>query len=478
MADAQIQSLLKKIPAVDRLLDEPSIMALLSRAPRDLVTGAVRDVLAEIREKTIHNGRSPEEKLDPPNLALKAVRLAESRLRPSLRRVVNATGTLIHTNLGRAPLSAAALRAIADIAVSYSNLEYDLQLGQRGKRHTHVEELLCRLTGAEAATVVNNNAGATLLALGALAAGKEAIVSRGELVEIGGSFRMPEVMATGGVVMREVGTTNKTHLRDYCQAIGPETALLLKVHTSNYRIVGFTEQVSSTDLVRLGRQKGIPVMEDLGSGMLLDLSCYGLPREPTVRETVEAGIDILTFSGDKLLGGPQAGIILGRREAVERIRHHPLARALRIDKLTLAGLEATLRHYLDREEALREIPILRMLAMAPEKTREKSERLLALVQKRGWDFQAEVIPESSRVGGGALPLTELPGFAVAVTPLGMSTALLAQRLRAAAPPVIGRIQENRLLFNPRTLAEGEEELVAASLNQVLGHKSPEENHQD
>ncbi|NLC69828.1 MAG: L-seryl-tRNA(Sec) selenium transferase [Desulfuromonadaceae bacterium] len=469
MTENNLQTLLKQLPAVDRLLEEPAIMTCLCQAPRQVVTDAIRDTLAEAREEIMRTGHSGKgDELHPATLALKAVRLAEIRLRPSLRRVVNATGTLIHTNLGRAPLSRAALQAVESVAISYSNLEYNLEAGERGKRHAHVEELLCRLTGAEAATVVNNNAGATLLALSAMAQGKEAVVSRGELVEIGGSFRMPEVMNAGGVIMREVGTTNKTHLRDFRQAIGPETALLLKVHTSNYRIVGFTEQVPSVDLVRLGREHHLPVMEDLGSGMLLDLSVYGLPREPTVRETVQAGIDILTFSGDKLLGGPQAGIILGRGEAVERIRRHPLARALRIDKMTLAGLEATLRHYLNPEEALREIPVLRMLAISPEQTRGRCEKLLAILrQEVAQPLHAKIIPETSRVGGGALPLTELPGFAIAITPQGMSADRLAQRLRAAAPQVIGRIQEDRLLFNPRTLAEGEEELLAACLKQAL-----------
>ncbi|MBE0599612.1 MAG: L-seryl-tRNA(Sec) selenium transferase, partial [Desulfuromonadales bacterium] len=368
------QDLLRRLPAIDRLLHEPALRQLAESCPPALLLESAQQAVDELRREILADPSSlPDLTLN--SVAARAAGLAQSRLRPSLQPVLNATGTLLHTNLGRAPLSEAALRAAGEVARGYSNLEFNLETGERGHRYAHVEELLCRLTGAEAATAVNNNAGAVLLALAALAQGREAVVSRGELVEIGGAFRVPEVMAAGGVRLREVGTTNKTHLRDYRQAIGADTALLLKVHTSNYRIVGFTAAVPAAELVALGREHGVPVMEDLGSGMLLDLSEYGLPREPTVAEAVAAGIDVVTFSGDKLLGGPQAGLIVGRKEAVEKIRRHPMARALRIDKLTLAALEATLRHYLDPRQALQQLPVLRMLAAPSEEIRRRCRRL-------------------------------------------------------------------------------------------------------
>lgn len=447
-------SLLRQLPAVDRLLNEPILRDLADQVPHVLLVESAQQTVAELRRKVLA-GESPD--LSPAAVANCAAAFARAKTEPALRPVLNATGTLLHTNLGRAPLAPAALEAVTAVARSYSNLEFDLASGERGHRCSHIEELLLRLTGAEAAAVVNNNAGAVLLALTALAKGKEAIVSRGELIEIGGAFRVPDVMAAGGVLLREVGTTNKTHLRDYREAIGEATGLLLRVHTSNYRIVGFTAAVSAAELVGLGREHGLPVLEDLGSGMLLDLSPFGLPREPTVAEAVAAGVDVVTFSGDKLLGGPQAGLIVGRREAVEKIRRHPLARAVRSDKLTLAALEATLRLYLDPQRALAEIPVLRMLAASTAELRSRSRRLARrLADAVGEAARIEVVAETSTVGGGALPLTELPGFAVAVAPQNFSVDALAARLRAGRPPVVGRIQEGRLLLNPRTVARDEE----------------------
>lgn len=459
---------LRSLPAVERVLNEPVLLDLAEQCPRVLLVEAAQQAVADLRAEILADSTTPLPDLCAAAIARRAAGLAQERMAPSLRAVINATGTLLHTNLGRAPLSAKALAAIEGVSRSYSNLEFDLKTGGRGHRSDHVEGLLCKLTGAEAATVVNNNAAAVLLALAAMAAGKEAIVSRGELVEIGGAFRIPEVMAAGGVRLREVGTTNKTRLSDYRAALGEETGLLLKVHTSNYRIVGFTETVSGAELAALGRQKGIPVMEDLGSGMLFDLSAFGLPSEPTVSDAVAAGIDVVTFSGDKLLGGPQAGLIVGKKEIVAAIRRHPMARALRIDKLTLAALEATLRHYLDREEAVREIPVLRMMATSAEeleaRCRRFAEKLAPLIGEEG---VLEVIPEASRIGGGALPLAELPGFAVALTPRTISADTLAQRLRRGAPPVVGRIQEERLLLNPRTLATGEDEVLVEAVRAAL-----------
>jgi L-seryl-tRNA(Ser) seleniumtransferase len=461
-------TLLRNLPSVDRLLNEPSLRDLSDCIPQALRAEAARQTVAALRSEVLA-GMAPD--LSAAVIAARAAALARAKAAPALRRVLNLTGTLLHTNLGRAPLAPAAIESIDAVSRGYSNLEFDLESGERGHRYSHVEELLRHLSGAEAATVVNNNAGAVLLALTALAKGKEAIVSRGEMIEIGGAFRVPEVMAAGGVILCEVGTTNKTHLRDYVEAIGEETGLLLKVHTSNYRIVGFTASVSAAEMVELGRERGIPVMEDLGSGMLIDLSSFGLPREPTVAEAVAAGIDVVTFSGDKLLGGPQAGIIVGRRDAVEKIRRHPMARALRSDKLTLAALETTLRLYLDPRRALAEIPVLRMLAVPEEELKKRCLRLRRSLRSAcGERLQTSVVPETSTVGGGALPLTELPGYALALTAAGLSADALAARLRTGDPPVVGRIREDRLLLNPRTLSGEEEKDLIRAVSAAL---SPE-----
>ncbi len=459
------KSLLRHIPGVDRLLQSPLLQNLASEIPTTLITDAARNVTATLRERILagelHTAPSVEE------ICVQTHREALLRARPSLRPVLNATGTLLHTNLGRAPLSDAALSAMESVARSYSNLELDLESGERGHRYSHIEALLCRLTGAEAATVVNNNAGAVMLALTALAQGREAIVSRGELVEIGGAFRVPDVMAAGGVLLHEIGTTNKTHLRDYRAAINEKTGLLLKVHTSNYRIVGFTAAVSASEMVSLAREHNLPVLEDLGSGMLMDLSPFGLPKEPTVAEAVGAGIDVVTFSGDKLLGGPQAGLIVGRKNAVEKIRKHPFARALRSDKLTLAALEATLRHYLDPADALREIPVLRMLAVTPQELRRSCRRLQRRLSQLAEQLHCEIVPEPSAVGGGALPLTELPGEALALRPQTISVDTLATRLRLGSPAVVGRRRDGLFIINPRTLRQDEEATLCAAIASAL-----------
>jgi L-seryl-tRNA(Ser) seleniumtransferase len=442
------------------------MQAFAQSCPHVLLLEAAQETVAALREAILHDAADLD--LSAEAVAEQAVRLAETKMAASLRHVINATGTLLHTNLGRAPLCEAALAAIDRVSRSYSNLEFDLQTGQRGHRYSHIDQLLCRLTGAEAAAVVNNNAGAVLLALTALAKGKEAIVSRGEMIEIGGAFRIPDVMEAGGVILKEVGTTNKTHLKDYSGAIGEQTGLLLKVHTSNYRIVGFTKEVPAAEMVELAHRHGLPVMEDLGSGMLMDLSAFGLPREPTVREAVEAGIDVVTFSGDKLLGGPQAGLIVGTRATIDKIRHHPMARAMRIDKLSLAALEATLALYLDREQAIRQIPVLRMLSMPAAELEQRSRAFATRLQEAlGESAAITVVSEPSAVGGGALPLTELPGYAVALAPRDLSVDALAVALRASRPPVASRCQENRLLLNLRTVLPAEEESLIQALTVTL-----------
>jgi L-seryl-tRNA(Ser) seleniumtransferase len=421
---------------------------LAGAAPRPLLVSAARSALARAREE-LQAGAEPGDLVERVESELAAARGAR------LRRVINATGVIIHTNLGRAPLAPEALERVNAVAGGYSNLEYDLGEGGRGSRQDHVAPILRRLTGAEAALVVNNNAAAVLLALAALAEGREVLVSRGELIEIGDGFRIPDVLARSGARLREVGTTNRTRAGDYDRAIGPETALLLRVHQSNFRVVGFTEQPRLADLVRVARAHGLPLVDDLGSGALFASSSLPLGDEPTARESLEAGADLVCFSGDKLLGGPQAGIIAGRAELVERLRRHPLQRALRADKLTLAALEATLALYLDPELAAREVPVLRMLAEPVETVRARAQRLADLV---GGDVE----PTVGRVGGGALPLTELPSFACAVE------EELAPRLRETEPPVIGVVRDGRCLLDCRTLRDEELDDVAAAVAAARG----------
>ena len=461
------RALLRTLPAIDKLLATTLLTELAETQPHILIVEAAQQTVDNLRRHLL------DEKTAPPDVELEsvaaevAVRVAELAA-PSLRQVINVTGTLLHTNLGRAPLCSAALQAITRIAQGYSNLEFDLAAGQRGKRFSHVEELICRLTGGEAATVVNNNAGAVMLCLAALAGGRSALVSRGELIEIGGSFRIPDIMAVSGVDLVEVGTTNKTHLNDYRDAISEQTALILKVHTSNYRILGFTEAVSGETLAELAQQHQIPVLEDLGSGLLIDLAPYGLPKEPTVREALKTGIDLVTFSGDKLLGGPQAGIIVGRRAVIDKVRKHPMARALRIDKLTLAALEATLQLYLDPQTALTNIPTLQMLAVPAEELHQRCEKLLPKLQgSLGDAAELNVCQACATVGGGALPLAELPGWVIALVPQDISLNELASRLRSCDTPVVGRIQDDRFLIDPRTLSDDDEESLLQALRQVL-----------
>lgn len=388
--------------------------------------------------------------------------------RPSLRRVINGTGVIIHTNMGRSPLAPAIAEELARLAAGYANLELDLETGRRGLRYSHVAGILQEITGAEAALVVNNNAAAVLLALDTLARNREVVVSRGQLVEIGGSFRIPDVMAKSGARLVEVGTTNRTHAADYEAAIGPDTALLLKVHTSNYRILGFTSEVPLPDLVALGHKHGIPVLEDLGSGCLVDLSRFGLQPEPSVQEALAAGLDLACFSGDKLLGGPQAGILVGRAALIEQIRRNPLTRALRIDKLTLAALEAVLRLYLDEQSALAEIPTLRMLAEPEASVRKRAQHFLdAAPAALSAACQLELCAMQAQAGGGSLPAQHLPSWGLALRPKSMSAQELELRLRRTPVPVIGRMEHDALYLDMRTIAQEEEPLLAHSLQHAL-----------
>jgi L-seryl-tRNA(Ser) seleniumtransferase len=419
-----------------RLRDLPSVDELARAVDDPLAVGAARAVLARARED-ITAGFDPGDLVERLGAELEAAR------RPALRRTLNATGVVVHTNLGRAPLADAALERIREVGRGYSNLEYDLTTGTRGSRQDHVAALLRRLTGAEAALVVNNNAAALLLALAALAEGREVVVSRGELIEIGDGFRIPDVLERSGARLVEVGTTNRTRATDYERAIGPDTALLLRVHQSNFRLVGFTELPAVEELAGVAGRHGLPLVDDLGSGVLVEL-----PEEPSARQSLEAGADLVCFSGDKLLGGPQAGIVVGRAELVERLRRHPLQRALRADKLTLAALEGTLGLYLEPERALQEVPVLRMLFEPLDAVRARAERLAGLVE-------GTVEETVGRVGGGALPLAELPSFACAIE------EDLAAGLRAGDPPVIGIVRDGRLMLDCRTVSDTEVDEVAA-----------------
>jgi len=443
---------LRELPAVSRLLAHPAAERLLGRFNRDLVVQVCRDVLDELRE-AMRAGRP----LDPATVDADAiVARLEARLASppphGLQRVVNATGTVLHTNLGRAILPQAAIDALLVAAAHPVTLEYDLARGERGRREQAIEALLVALTGAEAATVVNNNAAAVLLALNTIASGKEVIVSRGELIEIGGAFRIPEIMARSGAVLREVGTTNRTHLADYEAAVSDRTALLLKVHTSNYRILGFTADVKLPELVALGRSRGIPVMEDLGSGALVDLTRYGLSPEPVVADRVAFGADLVTFSGDKVLGGPQAGLVVGRARHVAPLRENPLHRAVRCDKLTIAALEATLRLYRESPDVARDIPALRAFARPLADIEATAGRAIAALERAlGPELRLSIERDTSQIGSGALPTEEIPTAVIVVQHDTMSAARLAERFRHARPPVLGRVKDNRFLLDVRTI---------------------------
>jgi L-seryl-tRNA(Ser) seleniumtransferase len=465
MPETESRQLLRHLPGVDHLLEKVRHDHRFADVPRPVLTGAIRTVLDDLRQGIL-NGLTTG--FDDTTILSEAAIHCRRKLAPKLVPLINATGVVLHTNLGRALLCKDALANIQTIASSYSNLELNLATGKRGLRYTAVEELICELTGAEAAMAVNNNAGAVLLALNTLAQGTEVVVSRGELVEIGGSFRIPDVMAKSGCCLKEVGTTNRTHLKDYAQAITDATGMLLKVHASNYRIQGFTASVSLRELADLGNTHQIPVMEDLGSGTLVDFSAYGLPAEPLVSDSVAAGADVVTFSGDKLLGGPQAGIIAGKKQAIDQIRANPLTRALRIDKLTLAALEATLRLYRDESRAIREIPTLRMLTLSFEDTCRRAAVLEEQVKTAcGPKDIVALMDLESRPGGGSFPDLTLPTRCVTLVPARMTVAALERRMRLSTPAIIARIENNRYILDPRTIQPGQEPVISSTLETIL-----------
>jgi L-seryl-tRNA(Ser) seleniumtransferase len=482
MSPSLRQQVLRKIPSVDEILSRPEIADLLKVHPRSVVVEAIRKGLGRLREEILHKeelSRLGESLFTFEYLYFLFQKEIDLQIQPRLRRVINATGVVLHTNLGRSPLHSSAIEHLIDVSKHYSNLEYDLELGERGSRYTHVEEILCRLSGAESALVVNNNAGAVLLVVNSLAEGKEVIVSRGELVEIGGAFRIPDVMKRSGSLLREVGTTNRTHLSDYQKAIGPQTALLLKVHTSNFRVMGFTSEVSLQDLVQLGKQHQLPVVHDLGSGCLIDLTQYGLEKEPTVQEMITTGVDAITFSGDKLLGGPQAGIILGKKKFLDLFKINPLTRALRIDKLTLAALESTLLLYIDEKKAMAEIPTLRMLSLDTRKLKRRGKRLLNRLaglpdQRLTFTLREDV----SQVGGGALPLQELPTIVVAIKPQDISVNSLEENLRKGQLPIISRISKEELILDMRTVTDEEISLLAVGIEKAFTQIAESKEHSE
>ncbi len=444
------------LPGVGSLMDSAELAPLLDRAPRATVTNAVRAAIESVRA-----GSHAAPATTAAWSALVDSELADIT-RPSLRRVINATGVVLHTNLGRAPLATAAIHAMQQVAAGFSNLEYDLESGERGSRYTHCVGLLREITGCEDALVVNNCAAALILAVDTFARDREVVISRGELVEIGGSFRIPDIMRRGGARLVEVGTTNRTHLSDYADAITPDSGAIIKVHRSNFVMSGFTADVPVDQLASLGRERGIPVVHDLGSGLLVNLDEFGLRGEPTASDALRMGSDVVALSGDKLLGGPQAGILLGKAAAIEQLRTNPLARALRVDKLTISALGATLALYRDRATALREVPVLAMLSATPASLRQRADALATKLRTLG--VQCEVVASRSSVGGGTFPDAVLESFAVALNGDANSAG---KKLRAAATPVVGRINDDRLLLDVRSILLGEDDVLATAVAGAL-----------
>ncbi len=457
----------RSIPKVDILLEDERIQNAASIYERDTVMDAIREQTEYVRglirtcdeEETIRRG------ID--NLIPDIIRRVEKMHTPDMRPVINATGTILHTNLGRAPISREHMARLAEVACGYSNLEYDLEAGRRGERYSHFEKLLCKITGAEAAMAVNNNASAVMLILSSMAKGGEVVVSRGELVEIGGKFRIPDVMEQSGARLVEVGTTNKTHYSDYADAVTEETKAFLKVHTSNYRIVGFTESVGIDDLIPLGQEYDLPIIEDLGSGVLIDLSKYGLTYEPTVQDSIRKGADVVCFSGDKLLGGPQAGIIVGKKKYIDKMKKNQLTRALRIDKFTATALELVLQEYLSEENAVNKIPVLRMITKSAEEVEKSARRFKRMLERKGLKAAITLQKCESQIGGGSLPLERIPSMAVGIRPETMSVPELETAMRHLEVPIIPRTVNDTILMDVRTIEEDRMKLAADELKQIL-----------
>jgi L-seryl-tRNA(Ser) seleniumtransferase len=457
---------LRNLPSVNEVLKAEPVRALAASFAHEQIVAAIRAELDRVRDRLGH-GESLDGAADIAVLAEKISKRLSRELRPKLRSVINATGIVLHTNLGRAPIAEEAARAAYEAGRGYLNLEMDLETGKRSSRPLAIREWLCRLTNAESATAVNNNAAATVIALRALCQGKEVIISRGQLIEIGGSFRIPEIMAVSGAVLREVGTTNITRLADYERAIGPNSGALMQVHTSNYRISGFTKTVGLPDLVALGKKYGLPVLDDIGSGALLDFKRFGFQGEPVARESIDAGADLVLFSGDKLLGGPQAGLLAGRQALIQKIEKDPLMRAFRLDKMTLAALEATLRLYLHEERALQEVPGLRMLGMSLTELCQRAESLAARLREVDGLATVAVREDVAFVGGGSLPDQAMKTYVVEIEAHGLTDAELAYRLRTATPAVVGRLREGKLVLDVRTIFSHQEDVLVATVQESL-----------
>ena len=458
------EEILRQLPSIDELMNTAQAKQLCDLHDRDVVVNAARAVVDQIRLKIVKGGR-PSGNITAASIGKLIALHLQEKFAPSLTSAVNASGVILHTGLGRALLPQAAVEAIQNVIQGYCTLAVDIETGQRGHRDSHVTGLLCELTGAEAATIVNNNAAATMLILNTLAKGKEVIVSRGQLVEIGGSFRMPDVMEASGAIMREVGTTNKTHLKDYVSAINENTGAILHVHQSNYRIVGFFEEPSVAELSKLAKERGLPLIDDLGSGALIDLSQYGIEKEPMVQESIKAGADVVCFSGDKLIGGPQSGIIIGRAAVVERIKKNQLARALRVGKMTVAGMEATLKLFLDKSKLTERHPFYRMLSTGLTELENRAQAVVDSLK----EIKAEiaVVDGSSQVGSGSAPAETIPTKLLSVKPTKISADSLAKKLRRHSPPIFARLHQEAVLFDFRTIQLDEDALIVQALIQYL-----------
>lgn len=457
---------LRALPKIDEVLKQHLICDFLEKKGKAVVTDAARKVVDARRKAILSMSDEELNELDPETLTPEVIQKAvadeiEALDRNNLYPVINCTGTILHTNLGRAPLCRDAVENVARVSEGYSDLEYDVKEGRRGSRHSILQDILCEITGTEDVMMVNNNASATMLVLSSMAAGGEAVVSRGELVEIGGAFRIPDIMEQSGAVLREVGTTNKTKPSDYENAINEDTRVLMKVHTSNYKIMGFTEEASLEELVEIGKKHDLPVIFDMGNGLMVDMSEYGLD-EPNVPAALATGIDVILFSGDKLLGGPQAGIIAGKKEYIEKMKKHPLARALRVDKMTFAAMEETLKKYRDRETALRDIPVLHMISQPSEEMKARALMLAGEIREMDPSLKLEVVEVKDQIGGGSAPMVYLPGWAVAVTSDSCSADSLERMLRKNKIPVIARINEDRLLLCVRTMRDQDVHAVAGA----------------
>ena len=459
--------LYRSIPKVDVLLENPDIVTLIENHHRDVVVDVIREEIDKLRNFIKENDdiNLIEEKI---NNLIENIKISTEKVYSyNIKKVINGTGTILHTNLGRAIISKKHADYLSEVVTSYSNLEYNLEEGKRGERYSHFEKLICKITGAEAAMAVNNNAAAVMLVLSSMAAEKEVIVSRGELVEVGGKFRIPDVMKSSNAHLVEIGTTNKTHLEDYEDAISENTGAFLKVHTSNFKILGFTESVSIEELCKLGREKDIPVIEDIGSGVLIDLSKYGLEYEPTVQDSIKAGVDVVSFSGDKLLGGPQAGIIVGKKKYIDKMKKNPLTRAFRIDKFTATILEMIFHEYLNEEDAIKNIPVLSLITKDLKEIEKNTNDLFNKIENLENVADINVEDTFSQIGGGSLPAERIKSKSVTIMPKNISTQSLEAKLRAGKNPVVGRISEEKLILDMRTVLEDEIDILAQKLIDIL-----------